>query len=570
MQRSSSVCVSAVGNCLFSSYSGSHVPAAGDARSASAVVEKNIMRPRGVRVAALFYAVLIPLAGATCDDITRLAPANTTINSAEIVAGSFTPPAGPEIKDLPEFCRIAGAIKPTPDSDIRFEVWLPKSGWNGKFQGIGNGGFAGSISYAGLANAVKHGYASASTDTGHQAGVTDASWALGHPDKITDFGYRAIHETAEKAKAIVRAFYGAAPRRSYFSSCSNGGRQALMEAQRFPADYDGIIAGAPANYLTHLLAGAIWDMQSTLADPQSYIPGSKLPAIEAATLQACDVLDGVKDGVIDSPPRCHFDPAVLLCKGAESETCLTAAQVAALKKIYDGPRASKGEQLFPGYSVGGETGPGGWAAWITGSAPEKSLQFAFGTGFWKDMVFDDASWDFRTFNTERDVKVADDKIAQRLNATNPDLSAFNKRGGKLILYHGWSDAAIPPVNTVNYYRSVQSKMGKDANRFVRLFMAPGVQHCGGGPGPSSFGQGGVADGDPQHNIASALERWVEEGIAPEQIIAAKYKGPAATSGIERTRPLCAYPKVAKWIGSGSTDDAANFTCAEPAATRRGP
>ena len=509
-------------------------------------------------------AAMLPLAGATCDELAKLSLKDTTIATATIVpAGSFTPPEGQPIPNLPEFCRVAGSIKPSDDSDIQFEVWMPASGWNGKFQGIGNGGFAGLIGLPQMAAAVRHGYATASTDTGHRAGGTEAGWALGHPEKIVDFGYRAIHETADKAKAIVRAFYSKAPAHSYFSSCSNGGRQALMEAQRFPADYDGIIAGAPANYWTHLLTGAIWDMQALLADPASYIPASKLPAIEAATLEACDALDGVKDGVIDNPVACHFDPSKLLCNGPESASCLTAPQVAALNKIYDGPRNAKGETAFPGYSTGGETGPGGWAAWITGTAPEKSLQYMFGTHFFENMVYDH-SWDYKTFNVDHDMKVADDKLAQRLNATNPDLGAFKKRGGKLIMYHGWSDAAIPPVNAINYYKSVVAKMGaKDSDSFVRLFMVPGMQHCGGGPGPSVFGQASVAQGDPQHDVAAALEQWVERGVAPEQIIATKYKGMNAASGVARTRPLCAYPKVAAWNGKGDSDDAANFSCVPP-------
>jgi len=506
-----------------------------------------------MKTAALFAALACGtvVAAANCDDLAKLALPNTTISKTESQpAGPFTLPNGSAIKGLPAFCRVAGSIKPSSDSDIEFEVWLPASGWNGKFQGVGNGGFAGQITYNGLAEAVKLGFAAASTDTGHQASGTDASWALGHPERIVDFGYRAIHETTEKGKAIARAFYGERPKRSYFNSCSNGGRQALMEAQRFPADYDGIVAGAPANYWTHLLTAAAFDMVATQADPASYIPAKKLPAIEAGTLAACDALDGVKDGVIEDPRQCHFDPAKLLCSGEETDSCLTAPQVTSLKKIYEGPRNSKGEQVFPGYSPGGATGMGGWATWITGTTPRGSLMFKFGTGFFANMLFEDPAWDFKTFALDHDMKLADDKMAQRVNATSADLAAFKKRGGKLILYHGWSDAAIPPLSSINYYESVVSKMGsQDTSSFVRLFMAPGMQHCGGGPGPNSF------------QMNTVLEKWVEDGVAPEQVIATKYKGDNPASGVERTRPLCAYPKVAQWNGSGSANDAANFVCA---------
>ena len=522
-------------------------------------------------VALLICALIatIPAIAATCERLATLALTGATINTAQTVSGSFTPPAGQPVNNLPPFCRVAGVLKPSSDSDIKFEVWMPSAGWNGKFQGIGNGGFAGAIGFAQLGNAVAHGYATAATDTGHEAGGTDARWALGHREKIVDFGHRAIHDTAEKAKAIIKAFYGDDPKHSYFSSCSNGGRQALMEAQRYPADYDGIIAGAPANYWTHLLTAAIWNMQATMSDPASYIPANKIPAIEAAALETCDALDGVKDGVIDDPTQCHFDPAKLLCKGEDAATCLTAPQVAALKKIYEGPHDSKGDQLLPGFSAGGEAGAGGWPAWISGSGPGKSLQYAFGTNYFQNMVYDDPGWDFKTFDMDRGPKLADDKTASALNATDPDLKRFKQRGGKLIMYHGWSDAAIPPVNTINYYKNVVSKMGeKNASAFVRLYMAPGMQHCGGGPGPSAFGQATVAQGDPQHDIDAALERWVEKGVAPEEIIATKYKGTNAASGVLRTRPLCPYPQVAHWKGTGSTDDAANFECVKPATAAR--
>ena len=276
-------------------------------------------------------------AAQSCESLAKLDLPGVSIKTAEsVAAGAFKAPGGREMPDLPAFCRVAGVIKPSPDSNIQVEIWMPASNWNGKFQGVGNGGFAGSIGFDQMRNAVAHNYATAGTDTGHHAGGADAAWALDHPEKITDFGYRAIHETAVKAKAIVHAFYGEAPKRSYFSSCSNGGRQALMEAQRYPEDYDGIIAGAPANYWTHLLANAAWETSAPLGDTASYIPSKKLPAIQAAALAACDALDGVKDGVIEDPSRCHFDPAGLLCKGAESDACLTAPQVAALKKTLRG------------------------------------------------------------------------------------------------------------------------------------------------------------------------------------------------------------------------------------------
>jgi feruloyl esterase len=503
------------------------------------------------------------VAAQSCERLTDLKPANTTITAAQTVAaGAFTPPTGPAapFKELPAFCRVIGVIKPTTDSNIQFEVWMPVSGWNGKFQGIGNGGFAGYISHGELAGAVARGYAASSTDTGHTG--SDASWALGHPEKIVDYGHRAVHEMTEKAKLIVRAFYGNDPKRSYFASCSNGGRQALMEAQRYPNDYDGLIAGAPANYFTHFLAGFAWNMQATLNEPGSYIPSSKLKAIEAAALAACDSRDGVTDGVIDDPVKCSFDPSVLLCKGTESDDCLTEKQIVALKKIYAGPRDSKGEQIIPGFLPGGETGPNGWGRLINGTGPGKAGELDFLTQTFANMVYSNSAWDFKTFNLEKDGKLADQKLGSILNATDPNLKAFKAHGGKLILYHGWSDAALPPVNTINYFQSVVTKLGqRDAGSFMRLFMAPGMQHCGGGPGPSSFGVFfSAAQADPRHDMSLALERWVEEGIAPNQIIAAKRQNFDTKSPVIRTRPLCTYPQVARYKGSGSTDDAANFAC----------
>jgi hypothetical protein len=510
----------------------------------------------------------------SCQGLTSLRLENTTITSAEVVAaGGFTPPGGQQsgpttmvFKSVPPFCRVRAEVRPSKDSDIKIEVWMPASGWNGKYQGQGNGGFAGAIDYGSLAGAVSRGYASAATDTGHAGEATDASWAPGHPEKIVDFGYRGIHEMSEKAKSVIAAFYGAAPKHSYFSSCSDGGREALMEAQRFPADYDGIVAGAPANFWTHLVAGAAWDDQALLADPASYIPAAKLPAISAAALASCDAQDGLADQIISDPRQCHFDPAQIQCKGPESDSCLTEPQVTALKKIYAGPRTSSGSQIFPGYMPGGELGGGGWQLWISGTAQGKSLQFAFGTHFFADMVFEDANWDVRKFKLEQDTKLADQKMAAILNATDPDMHPFKKRGGKLIMYHGWSDAAISPVNAIHYYDSVVKKMGSGTSDFVRLFMAPGLQHCFMGPGPNSFGQGSLGpQGDPEHDVLSAVERWVESGVAPQKIIATKYVNDLdRRQGVKMTRPLCPYPQVAAYQGSGDKNDAANFVCTDKA------
>jgi feruloyl esterase len=286
----------------------------------------------------------------------------------QVAAGAFTPmtPVAPWIandaplyKALPAFCRVAIEARPSADSDIKIEVWLPVSDWNGKFQGRGNGGFAGEIDYHALAVAVHQGYATAGTDTGHAAGGTDARWAPGHPEKVTDFGYRAIHEMTQTAKAVIKAFYSNHLQHSYFASCSNGGRQALMEAQRFPADYNGIIAGAPANYWTHLLTSAVWDAQATTSEEASYIPSSKLPAIAQAINEACDAQDGVADGILNDPRKCHFDPAAMVCKAEVTDKCLTAPQVTALKKLYEGPHDAHGERIFPGLLPGAEDGPAG-------------------------------------------------------------------------------------------------------------------------------------------------------------------------------------------------------------------
>ncbi len=527
-----------------------------------------------------------PAAAQSCEKLASLKLANTTITSAVTVpAGPFRPPSGPPgtpgSVDLPAFCRVAGVIEPTTDSEIKFEVWLPVAAWNGNFQQVGNGGFAGSIVYPALGRALQDGYASASTDDGHAGVGIDASWALGHPEKLIDFGYRAVHETAGKAKAIVQAFYGTAPRRSYFNGCSDGGREALMEAQRFPEDFNGILAGAPANFWSHGLAGAIWTQKALLDNPASYIPASKLPAIQSAALAACDTLDGVRDGIIGDPRRCRFDPAVLQCRGADGPDCLTVPQVEALKKVYAGPKnPSTGQQIYPGYEPGDESEPTMWARWITGTgSSNKPLLLAFGFGTFAYMVFENPNWDFHTLNFDNDVKLAEEKLGPILDSTNANLEPFRARGGKLIHYHGWADPALPPRASIDYYESVMARMrgaapqGQGASaltetqKFYRLFMAPGVGHCGGGPGPNTFGRLPtglpVKKGDAEHDALTALEQWVERGVAPEKVIATKYANDNPMDGVAMTRPLCPYPEEAQWTRKGGTNDAANFVCKLP-------
>jgi feruloyl esterase len=510
----------------------------------------------------------------SCESLLTLALPNTTILSAQsMLPMGDTVPNSNLMENLPPLCRVQADIRPTKDSDIRFEVWMPSSGWNGKFRAVGNSGFGGSIQVDGMRPALLHGYATASTDTGHRGGWQDSRWALGHPEKVIDFGYRAIHEMTERSKEIIHAFYGRPPNWSYFDGCSNGGREALIEAQRFPDDYQGILAGAPTTSPTNELTAALYN---TASDPSGYIPAKKIPAIRKAVLTACDGLDGIKDGILNDPRECHFDPSVLICHAGDSDDCLTPPQVAQLQRIYEGLRSDTGEQLAVGYLPGGEEGDDGWQAYISGPAPDKGLNHIFALGLMRDLVFGDRTWDFRKMTAEQAIRIADDRIGRILNSTDPDLRGFKLRGGKLVLYHGWSDPLMPGTAAVRYFDAVSSTMGPfTEGDFVRLYMVPGMHHCFGGPGTTYFGQLDLSTlgvnpekftipADPEHNIISALERWVEQGIAPGPIIATKFVNemdPGA--GVQMTRPLCPYPQTAAYKGSGDTNDAVNFACTTP-------
>lgn len=508
--------------------------------------------------------------GGACERLASLTLPHAAITTAsKIAAGAFDGPpdpftgqsAAPFYKKLPAFCRVVVDSHPSADSDIPIEVWMPIEGWNGRLLGAGNGGFAGSIGYGDLGAALGLGYATMGTNTGHAAGFIDARWALGHPEKVADFGYRAIHEMTVTAKAVVEQFYGAGAKHSYFSSCSDGGREALMEAQRFPEDYDGILAGAPANNWTALLTTAAVDTLALTAEPASYIPPAKIPAIAKAVLAECDALDGVKDGILSDPRKCHFDPATMECKaGEDTKECLTAAQVTALKALYAGHQDAAGHAVFPGYLPGAEEGGNGWGTWIFGPAPGRSLMGMFGQGYFSDMVYDNAKWDMKTFTPEKGLKDARDKTAAALDAVNPDLSAFEKRGGKLILFHGWNDPAISALNTVNYYDGVAAKLGRaETGSFVRLYMIPGMQHCAGGPGADMIGQSLTwPDQDPGHNVRIALQDWVEDGTAPGTIVAKKMNGGEQGKAV-MTRLLCPYPESAKYEG-GDPNREESFAC----------
>jgi feruloyl esterase len=490
-----------------------------------------------------FASIRTWAAPATCESLAQLKVDHGEITAAEAVAaGPFTVQGfmGTRKMPLPAFCRVTATLRPTADSEIKIEVWMPAAGWNGRLEAVGNGGLAGSIVEEAMAGALWAGYATAGTDTGHTGSPATGDWALGHPEKIVDFGWRAVHLMTVEAKALIAAFYGKPEKYAYWNGCSEGGGQGLSEALRFPDDFDGILAGAPANYFVHLQAEGNWISQAIHEDPATMIAPAKLPAITAAVMAECDALDGVKDGVLEDPRVCHWDPATLLCKGQETDSCLTAPEIAGLKKVYDGAKNPRtGAQVFPGTMRGGEAG---WGSWIAGThVPPTDIQHLIMVSGFANLVFDGPKWDWRTFDFDKDVALADAKVGGAINQIDPDLGAFKKHGGRLLQYHGWSDPAISPLNSIDYFTSVQAKMG-DTSDFYRLFMIPGMEHCGGGPGASEF------------NHMDVIVKWVEEGVAPERIVA---------TGKARTHPLCPWPKVAKYSGKGSTDDAASFVCEKP-------
>jgi feruloyl esterase len=470
-----------------------------------------------------------------------LALPNATVTSAlPVAAGAFTQAGGrggaAQFSDLPAFCRVAATLTPSSDSDIKIEVWLPASGWNGKFLAVGNGGWNGNIDTNALAAGLRRGYATASTDTGHQGG--GGPW-MDRPEKRIDFGYRAVHEMTVKAKVVVNAYYGNTARLSFFQGCSAGGRQGMKAAQRFPEDFDGIVAGAPAVNTTGRATFSVWVAQQLRKEGDaSYIPAAKYPAIHEAVLQACDALDGVTDRVLENPRRCAFDPVVLACKSGDADTCLTAPQVESARALYKAVVNSRTQkEIFPGLERGSEMG---WST-FGGLQP-----FGMGTQMYQFMVFKNPAWDYKTLNFDTDMALVDQIEGGAINALDPNLKAFVAKGGKLIQYHGWADQQIPSGSSVRYYESVVSAMGgaRTITNNYRLFMVPGMGHCGGGDGTANF------------DMLTALEQWVEKSQSPDSIPASR----VVDGRVDRTRPLCAYPQAASYKGSGSTDEAANFVC----------
>jgi feruloyl esterase len=512
-----------------------------------------------IRVAAvsLVLSLFVPVpavvkaAPGSCDSLTSLALRGAKVTSAaEVAAGAFAPPTAQPGRGvppaqarayaaLPLFCRASVTATPTGDSDIKIEVWLPKTGWNGRFQAVGNGGFAGTISYAALAAAVNGGYAAASTDTGHS--TPGASFAMGHPEKLVDYAHRSLHELAVSAKAIINEYYGSAHKVALWNGCSTGGNQGLTIASKYPTDFDAIIAGAPPDPRARLMGVRVLLNRLVHRTADSYIPADKYPVIHQAALAACDKMDGIEDGVIPDPQACTFDPAVIQCKGADAPSCLTAPQVETARLIYaEVKHPTSKRTLYPALLQRGSE-----MNWATLAGPEP---FTISVDAFRHLAFKDPNWDPKRFDPG-DIELMDE-AASVLNTVTPDLRPYFKRGGKLLMYHGWNDQQVPGTSSVTYFNRVLERSGRDAaGKSIQLYMVPGMNHCQGGIGTDMFDK------------VAAMEEWMAKGSAPSQIVASHM-----TDGkVDRTRPLCPYPRIARYNGSGNPAEAASFACVDPRA-----
>ena len=464
-------------------------------------------------------------------------PGRVTANTAGLGLGYNGGRGIPPFTALPAFCRVVATLRPSASSDIHMELWLPVAGWNGHFRGTSPNGLGGVINYNAMGVGLTDGFAVASTDTGHQGG--DTAW-MQVPDKVTDFAGRAMHETTEAGKALTAAYYGTAPKYSYMIECGGGSAAALHEVQKYPADYDGVVVGGHAAHLTRQIFGQLWLWQATHPDGVAILPAAKLPVIHDAVLAKCDRLDGVKDGLLENPTQCTFDPKEIECPSGDGPNCLTTPQVEAVRKIYAGPTNPRtNERIWSPLYRGSELD---WSFFVDASSP-----IGIATTTLRDAILKDAAWDYRTSGVDfdRHVALADRSDIARVSASNPDISAYVKRGGKLILSGGWNNALVPAGAVLDYYNRVEATIGREnTRRSVRLYMVPGMIECNGGPGTDTFDMLGV------------MRRWVEHGQAPNAVIASRVEH----GKVVRTRPLCPSPQVATYKGRGSTDEAANFVC----------
>jgi len=510
-----------------------------------------------------------PDAFTACDIATlrRLGTEGTAIREAAVVppGGAVQPGRPTALTSGPAFCRVRGSVSPEKNSLINFEVWVPGA-WNGKIVVTGNGGYGNALSTRDMAYALSQGYAAAGGDTGHQTPTPDdLMWGVGHPERILDWGTRSIHAITGPARRVAEAVAGKPVQRAYYYGCSTGGHQGYAEIQRYPQDFDGVIAGAPGNNRVRLNAGFLWQHLANHRKgdaSQPIIPPAKLPLITNAVVAACDANDGVTDGVVDDPRLCRFDPAGLLCTADDRPDCLTRDQLDALNRIYAGARNPRtGEQVYPGWPKSSEAltvtpdgRPGsGWHQYWGTSEPARA-------NFWRHWVFEDPAWDWWSFDFDRHLELADRKVGRLIDQVDADIRAFRARGGKAIVYQGWQDPVVNALDTIAYVERVRELAGsqQETDRFFRLFLVGGMGHCGGGTGATNFGNQGAPSPvvDADHDLLMALDRWVEQGVPPARIVASR-----VVSGMSvRTRPLCPYPQKATYTGRGSPDDAANFVC----------
>jgi feruloyl esterase len=522
-----------------------------------------------VSLATLCYAA--PAFASSCEDLANLKLPDTTIETAQTIpAGDYTTADKVTRQGMPAFCRVVASVKGAPDSDIHIEMWLPKEGWTGVFHGNGNGGFAGVLAYnyGAMEVGLKRGYATAITDMGTAPATPLGGDPLtGHPQKWKDWGMMSTHTMAVTGKAIAKAFYGEDPKRAYYTGCSTGGQQGLVEAQYYPEDFDGVLVGAPVVNRTWGHAVAIWDYGAAHLKPGHNLSDAKLALLTKSAVAACGAKsNGLKsDAFITDPTACDFHPSALTCKGAPDDECLTPDEAETAQAFYSGPiDAQSGKPLFYGWLPGSESGAFNWG-FI--EAPANAPNEPAFDGLFK-WVFG-ADWNWREFDFARDMPKVDAALGPSVNGvTTGDLTKFRGRGGKLIIYQGLADPIVPPLQTIAFYNRLSDAAGgaESAEGFARLFLAPGFGHCFGGPGPNRFDSAaflglGPPATDAGHDAFTALTHWVEDGAAPAQIVATKFVGDDPAKGIAMQRPLCPYPQKAWYKGEGDTNDAGNFTCA---------